>query len=348
MVFCAVTVTAVQAEDITNATEIEITKSWTQEPGGWTYPIRVHVPDEMPTGGYPVCVLLHGAGSDGTGLLNGFQQVLPDHILVVPSGYQQGWNICREDSEAPDVEMVRELIEIIQSYENVNANAIRIFGSSNGAALSHRVYIEVDNPGIDTVVTAISQLSDIQYRASNFYRPAGEPDETADFCGYGELVTPLTTRRYLNICNENDPTIPYEGGFSRESEIAYLEARMSAFRIAQAKGYSDGPLLGDGDEIGESNVYKYEYLKGDVVHLRGFAFHAMNQTQEEYVSAFLGTWPDAEEDCFGDFNGDGVVNGGDLGLMVAGWGTAEYDLTGDGVTNGADLGLMLNAWGDCI
>ena len=145
----------------------------------------------------------------------------------------------------------------------------------------------------------------------------------------------------------NDPVIPYEGGISPVSEIAYLEARLSAFLVAQAKGYQGKPDLGDGVEIGTSNVFEYEYLDGEVVHLRGFEQHGMNQTQEAFIGDFLATWPNQEEPCIGDFNGDGMVNGGDLGLMVAGWGTADYDLTGDGLTDGADLGLMLNGWGRC-
>ena len=66
--------------------------------------------------------------------------------------------------------------------------------------------------------------------------------------------------------------------------------------------------------------------------------------QEAFIGDFLATWPNQEEPCIGDFNGDDMVDGGDLGLMVAGWGTADYDLTGDGLTDGADLGLMLGDW----
>jgi hypothetical protein len=48
----------------------------------------------------------------------------------------------------------------------------------------------------------------------------------------------------------------------------------------------------------------------------------------------------------GDLNGDGSVNGADLGLLLAGWGAAgSTDLNGDGTTNGADLGLLLANWG---
>lgn len=47
----------------------------------------------------------------------------------------------------------------------------------------------------------------------------------------------------------------------------------------------------------------------------------------------------------GDFNGDGVVNGADLGIFLASWGGGgQTDLNGDGTTNGADLGLLLTMW----
>jgi hypothetical protein len=41
------------------------------------------------------------------------------------------------------------------------------------------------------------------------------------------------------------------------------------------------------------------------------------------------------------------VNGGDIGLLLAAWGTPQGDLDGDGTTGGADLGLILAAWGPC-
>ncbi|MCA9283964.1 MAG: hypothetical protein KDA22_02025 [Phycisphaerales bacterium] len=45
-----------------------------------------------------------------------------------------------------------------------------------------------------------------------------------------------------------------------------------------------------------------------------------------------------------DYNGDGVVDGADLGTLLALWGGAEGDLNGDGIVNGADLGILLAFW----
>lgn len=47
-----------------------------------------------------------------------------------------------------------------------------------------------------------------------------------------------------------------------------------------------------------------------------------------------------------DLNGNGAVDGADLGLLLAGWGQrAPGDLDGDGTVAGSDLGILLAAWG---
>ena len=53
------------------------------------------------------------------------------------------------------------------------------------------------------------------------------------------------------------------------------------------------------------------------------------------------------EECPGDFNDDGSVDGGDLGFLLAAWGGPDADINGDGNTDGGDLGLFLSVWGDC-
>jgi hypothetical protein len=47
-----------------------------------------------------------------------------------------------------------------------------------------------------------------------------------------------------------------------------------------------------------------------------------------------------------DLNGDGVVNGADLGALLSQWGQpGTADLNGDGIVGGADIGVMLANWG---
>lgn len=47
-----------------------------------------------------------------------------------------------------------------------------------------------------------------------------------------------------------------------------------------------------------------------------------------------------------DLNGDGAVDGADLGPLLGAWGSPDdaADLNGDGAVDGADLGLLLGAW----
>ena len=54
--------------------------------------------------------------------------------------------------------------------------------------------------------------------------------------------------------------------------------------------------------------------------------------------------------CVGDFNFDGKVEGADLGIIIAEWGSesAELeDLNDDLIVDGADFGIFLGNWGEC-
>lgn len=282
----------IHAQDLTNATNITITKTWSQEPSGYTYPMSISVPNEaVPEGGFPVCILLHGNGGNGEGTLLQFGNVLDCHALVAPSGYMNSWNICGENSDAPDVEMVTDLILQLQTYNNINPNKIRILGSSNGAALANRVYIENTNPGVDIICAIVSQLSEVQYHDNGFYSPSGETNDANPHCGYDVPNTPITGRKYLSICNENDGVIPYTGGISPVG-VSFLDAQEAAYIIAQHEGYLGNQLPEAGTQIGTSTVYEYSYLAGQVVHLKGDAGHGMNDTQREYIKDYFGSCVD--------------------------------------------------------
>ena len=55
--------------------------------------------------------------------------------------------------------------------------------------------------------------------------------------------------------------------------------------------------------------------------------------------------------CAADITDDGVVNGGDLGVMLSNWGLASSsgvgDISHDGVVDGVDLAELLARWGIC-
>ena len=274
-----------QAQVLTNSTNLDIEKTWFQEPDGYTFPVAVYVPDgDAPDEGFPVCVLLHGFGGQGFGMVNDFSNLLDCHILLGPTGYENSWNIVNEPSDAPDVEMISELIENVQQYENVNPDRVRLLGISNGSALCNRLFIENKNEGIDVICAIVSQLSEGQFHNDGFYYPDGETSDDLPYNGYTQESTPLSSRKYLGIFNVNDMTIPYDGGLFMG--INFLPAQEAIFRVAQSQGYTGTQLSGSGEDIG-GNVFEYSYLSGQVVHLRGFANHGFNEVHREYIDAFF-------------------------------------------------------------
>ena len=81
------------------------------------------------------------------------------------------------------------------------------------------------------------------------------------------------------------------------------------------------------------------------------------QPQAGNTSEHIGPFPNAiaaiesldfAPPCAADINGDRVVDGGDLSMVLGFWGLAgEADLDGSGAINGSDLTILLSAWGPC-
>ena len=59
--------------------------------------------------------------------------------------------------------------------------------------------------------------------------------------------------------------------------------------------------------------------------------------------------PDDCGACPADLDGNGLVGGGDLAILLTNWGAkgSPADIDGDGVVNGADLASLLTNWGAC-
>lgn len=53
--------------------------------------------------------------------------------------------------------------------------------------------------------------------------------------------------------------------------------------------------------------------------------------------------------CIGDLDEDGVVDGGDMAVLLAAWGesTSSADQDGDGLVDGMDLAILVGNWGPC-
>ncbi|PWH11473.1 hypothetical protein DEJ39_04040 [Bacteroidetes bacterium SCGC AAA795-G10] len=272
---------------LTSLTEIIIEKTWAQQPNGYVYPIDIEVPESIePIEGFPICVLLHSNGSNGRRIINQFSSVLDDHILIAPTGYLNSWNICDERSNAPDLEMVDELVNTLSNYSNINLNKIRILGSSNGAGLANNIFIQNENPNIDIICAVVSHLNIPQYHDNNFYKYSTVTNPMSAFCGYEEITNPISSRKYLSISNINDPTIPYLGGNSKVG-LDFLNAEDAIFYIAKNQGFTGEKLPPEGSALGNPIIFEYSYLSGDVVHIKGNAMHSINPSQLDYLRTFF-------------------------------------------------------------
>lgn len=306
------------SQSLSNTSTINITKTWSQEPSGYTYPLDIYVPEgSVPNGGFPVCIALHGGGKVGD--VAEWSDILSNHIIVAPSGYNESWNIAEETSEAPDVEMVSDLIDSLQAFSNVDPDKIRILGTSLGAALANRVFIENKDTGVDIVCAVVAHLTEASYHNNNFYLPSGVTGDNGTgvpiFDGYDELTSPIVGRKYLNISNTNDDLIPYTGGLSSVG-VTFLDAQEAAYILAKSQGYT-GLQVMDSTQLGGGNAYEFEYLSGQVVHLQGNAGHAANTTQITYIQNFFNGVGASEPETETETDTTTVIDADNDGLEVS-------------------------------
>jgi len=122
-----------------------------------------------------------------------------------------------------------------------------------------------------------------------------------------ELVAPQTLVVVLEIPASSDGFATFAGGTSSASET---------YILSTACGLADFTTLAS---IGFPNTHWYVQLSGNI---------------------------GCQDEIPGDLNLDGIVNGADLSILLAAWGTADpvADLNDDGVVNGADLSILLANW----
>ena len=68
-----------------------------------------------------------------------------------------------------------------------------------------------------------------------------------------------------------------------------------------------------------------------------------------YAPRLVVTYEDLSTPCPGDLDGDGVVDGVDISMVVGHWGQSHpvYDIDGSGAVDGMELATVLGWWGSC-
>lgn len=263
---------------------LQVKQSWSQEQE-FDRTATVSVPNGR--GPHPVMIALHGNGGNARHAQQ--YRFLDQYIRIGPQGYRNSWNIDREASKAPDVDFIKQLIEQLKTYANVDANRIVILGSSNGAALVNRLLIELNHTHFQTAIKLAGQLNQNQYHDDTFwYDPAGGN-------AYDTPITPSDKRRILSIVGSEDRVVPYQGG-PGVKRYSFMDAQESLYAWAQQMG-EKGTMLKTRDGIEkEPDVFHYSYLNGDVLliklqgaghNLQPFSNHHRDGRVKRIIQSFL-------------------------------------------------------------
>jgi hypothetical protein len=128
-------------------------------------------------------------------------------------------------------------------------------------------------------------------------------------------------------------------------------------RLYRVDGVTLVPLVGDaglpyfssGNVVSESDVDNVELVVVRDLAPGEYVFEVKRQSGGNTMPigiAWIMPETEAPPTNPADLNGDGQVNGIDLGILLINWGSGGAgDLNGDGQVNGSDLAQLLEAWG---
>lgn len=316
--------------------------------------VPLYLPSDLETGtDIPLVVSLHGYTGNGTEHENYFNlrsRIDSDRfMLCVPNGStdSQGnrfWNAtdfcCDFEFGNPDDSgYLRNLIETIAEEHPVDLDSIHVIGHSNGGFMAYRMACDHAD-----LVASIASLAGATY-------------------AYESSCTPSDPVHVLQIHGTEDDVIRYDGQCILPFIFCYPGAVESVttwagYNQCSAVEEEDAPLDLDGGIPGSETSRRIladgcdEHGSAELWTIAGGSHGpAFNSNfPRELVSWLLehDRSPD-ESPCSADVNDDGAVNGGDLSLLLATWGTAtpECDVDEDGIVGGGDLSLVLATWGAC-
>ena len=271
MTLALVTTSALESNDPGNPQSLSSSICGSRNDGRSSCDVELDVPTlcaEASSSTCPIVLFLHGAGGGNTGFKKNSGVHDEGVIGVYPQG-ENGWNTgpkssnschwsnlsCTTDPDEGDF-----IAAIIAELRNQGANGnIYVIGSSNGAALAHRLAANAGNElPIKGIVVKITQLLASPEQSGpgilNFNKPSLSTDRT----------TPPVS--ILSVMGTADGLIPYEGGsssvFGGESEFQLMPALDSMEFWATHNGCSGAKnpsISSHNSDIGTGTAVKYKY-----------------------------------------------------------------------------------------
>ena len=317
---------------------------------------RGNVPLYMPSdpedgASLPLIVSLHGYTGNGSSHENYFKlrnRVDESQFLMcVPNGLQNNsgdryWNAtdycCDFNGTNPDDSgYLRSLIETIIADHPVDLDSIHVVGHSNGGFMSYRMACDHAD-----LVASVASLAGATFADTSDCTPSepvhvlqihGTEDATIQFNGF---CFPFFTcypgaLRCIEIWAE----------YNQCADLTSTESNLDLDRDISGAETTRTLFTSGCEERGSTELWAIEGGSHGPRFNANFPLEVVNWLLEHRRST--------PEPCVGDLNGDRVVEGADLSLLLAAWGedAASGDLDGDGIVAGGDLSILLGSWGAC-
>ena len=234
-------------------TQITINQVWAQEANGYDRTAEVLIPATAIK--LPVVIDLHGSGGNAnTARLGSF---LTKSVIVAPQGYQNQWNIVKENSKAPDVDFMIELLKKVAEIQQADMDDVTLFGTSNGAGYIYRLLIETRNARpFKRVIPTVSCMAFQQNHDDSFWTPANQ-DNTGENIYDQAIVPDSPGPEVIYLHGTADRAVPYEEGQSLG--LTFLGAQKTAFLLAKAFGYTGTQITDSAGTAVQTGITKYEY-----------------------------------------------------------------------------------------
>jgi polyhydroxybutyrate depolymerase len=306
-----------------------------------------HIPTDLSPHA-PLVFVLHGYGGSAADMRDdyGWTELADEQgfALCFPQGTHDWWdnrfwNVGYEfhdDETVDDVGFLVALAGYLQSKHAFDRNRTFVSGYSNGGDMSYLLGCNASE-----TFAAIAPVAGTMMES--FYTQC----------------TPETPRPVIAFHGTSDSTTWYDGDMGNTQGWGPYESVPNVIALWVQR--NDTPLLEitmlpntdptDGSTVELNRSYSTEHHREVRLyriigggHAWPGAWGNMDIDATRMIWEFFSLMtPDDSHPA--DLNQDGIVNGADLGLMLANWdGVGAGDLDNSGTVDGADLGLLLAAW----
>lgn len=314
--------------------------------GGATRSFIVHLPPGFSTNvPCPLVMALHpafssaaqfqsNAGWDAVADANRVVVVYPNGGNPVGTGGNFTWNGWEFTGAAPDdIGFLSTLIDHVHATYGTDACRTYMTGFSNGAMMTNS-FVAVHTGK----VAAIAPVSGGWITAYG-----GNESDLTPSAPVPVWIWRGSNRTFVTGLGKNSQTRTQQDIEQRDFWVTHnaaslVETTTEVLNYGVPRIYVTGIYAGDAPvrftEV-QGTGHVYQPGAADLIWTRFFSQIVSN------------AGPCAA--CPTDIDGNGATDGGDLGLLLSAWGTANAtaDIDRDGKVGGGDLAMLLAAWGPC-